>query len=134
VSSALWEEQWRKHLAGREAPAEAIDEFWKTFIDEIVEVVTKDGVVDLRKPEEIEAWVGPPYVELKLDREKFRVLSRFWTQNKDLSETRLFDKVLVIDDGKADLREFGSPGLKAAVECGSAVGKFLFSLRNLKEE
>jgi len=134
VNSPLWEKRWNEHLAKRETPAEEVDEFGKIFIDEIVEIVTEDGVVDLREPENIEAWVGPPYLKLKLDRDNCRVSAEFWTQKKDLSEKHLFDKVLEIDGDKADLGVIGSLGVKPAAECGSVVGRFLFSLRSMKDE
>ena len=134
MNSGIWDEWWTRHLAKRAAPADTIDEFWKIFIDELIEVVTEDGVVDFREPENIEAWVGPPRVTLKLEREDHAVSARFLTQRKDMSTKHLFDKTLRINEGKADLAEFGSGRFGTPAECGSVIGKFLFSLRTLEAE
>jgi hypothetical protein len=131
VNSGIWDEAWTRHLAKRAMHADAIDEFWKIFIDELIEVVTEDGVVDFQEPENIYAWVGPPHVTLELERENHKVRARFWTRGKDLSEHHLFDRVLTIQEGKADLTDFGTLGPASAAQCGSAIGKFLFSLRAL---
>jgi hypothetical protein len=134
LSSGIWDQWWTKHLAVRAKPADAIDEFWKILIDELIEVVTEDGFVDFRDPENIEAWVGPPWVTLELGREDHTVSARFWTQRKDMSTKHLFDKTLRISEDKADLADFRSGGLGSPAECGLVIGKFLFSLRTLEAQ
>jgi len=129
-----WDESWAERAASNERSAAAINEFWKAFIDELMEVVTEDGVVDYGDPENIEAWVGPPWVTLQLDSEKQTITARFWTQKKDLATVHLFDRTLKIEEGRADLGEFGVPSLESAARCGAVIGKFLFDLRTQEAE
>jgi hypothetical protein len=134
VNSGIWDEWWTRHLEKGQRSTDALDEFWKIFIDELIEVVTEDGVVDFREPENIYAWVDPPYATLVLERENSRVIIGFWTRREDSSERHLFDRVLKIQGGQADLTAFGMPGHRSAALCGSVVGKLLFSLRTPEAE
>jgi hypothetical protein len=133
VKSGIWEERWTKHLATKGRQEESVDEVWRSFIDELTEVVTEDGAVDFREPENIEAWVGPPWVTLQLEREKSLITARFWTQNKDFTTKHLFDRTLRIEEGRIDLTEFGASGLDSAAKSGAVIGRFLFSLRTMED-
>jgi len=126
-----WFERRQEQIENYPAPLVA---FWRDFVGGVIDIVSEDGVVNHQNPESIEAWVGPPWVDLQLRALEQEVRARFWTQRKDLSTLHLFDRTLRISGEICDLSELGIGQQESATKCGIAVGEFLFSLRKLNQE
>ncbi len=130
-----WPEWWfeRRQEQIKNYPAPLV-RFWRDFVAGVIDIVSEDGVVNYQDPEVVDAWVGPPWVDLRLEVSKEQVSAKFWTQRKGLSTLHLFDRTLKINGELCDLAELGIGQQDSAVNCGAAVGQFLFGLRTLNQE